>query len=42
MHDLDTEHADRTEEQNDSALRWGGRAGILGSLLMRLGSAPSG
>ncbi len=34
MHDLDTKQADRTEEQNDSALRWGGRAGILGSLLM--------
>ncbi len=34
MHDLDTKQADRTEEQNDSALRWGGRAGIFGSLLM--------
>jgi hypothetical protein len=34
MHDLDTRQADRTEEQNVSALRWGGRAGILGSLLM--------
>jgi hypothetical protein len=34
MHDLDTKEADLTEEQNASALRWGGRAGILGSLLM--------
>jgi hypothetical protein len=34
MHDLDTYEADLTETQNASALRWGGRAGILGSLLM--------
>jgi hypothetical protein len=34
MHDLDTYEADLTERQNASALRWGGRAGILGSILM--------
>lgn len=34
MNDLDTEEADLTEEQDASALRWGGRAGILGSILM--------
>jgi hypothetical protein len=34
MHDLDTKEAQLTEEQNASALRWGGRAGILGSILM--------
>jgi hypothetical protein len=34
MHDLDTKQADPTEQQNASALRWGGRAGILGSILM--------
>ena len=34
MHDLDAKQADRTEEHNDSAPRWEGRAGILGSLLM--------
>jgi hypothetical protein len=34
MHDVRTKEADLTEERSDSALRWGGRAGILGSLLM--------
>jgi hypothetical protein len=34
MHDLATRQADPTEEQHASGLRWGGRAGILGSLLM--------
>jgi hypothetical protein len=34
MHDLDTKQADLTEQQNDTSLRWGGRAGILGSILM--------
>jgi hypothetical protein len=34
MHDLDTKEAHLTEAQNASALRWGGRAGILGSILM--------
>jgi hypothetical protein len=34
MHDLDTDDADLTERQNASALHWGGRAGILGSILM--------
>ena len=34
MHDLHTKEADLTERQTDSALRWGGRAGILGSILM--------
>jgi hypothetical protein len=34
MHDLHTKEADLTEGQTDSTLRWGGRAGILGSILM--------
>jgi hypothetical protein len=34
MHDLDTDEAVLTEAQNANGLRWGGRAGILGSILM--------
>jgi hypothetical protein len=34
MHDLRTRKPDLTEEQTDSALRWGGHAGIAGSVLM--------
>ena len=34
MHDLGTKEADLTEGQTHSTRRWGGRAGILGSLLM--------
>ena len=34
MNDLHTKEADLTERQTDSTLRWGGLAGILGSLLM--------
>jgi hypothetical protein len=34
MHDLHTKEAALTRERTDSTLRWGGRAGILGSILM--------
>jgi hypothetical protein len=34
MHDLHTKEADLSDGQAGSILRWGGRAGILGSILM--------
>ncbi len=34
MHDVRTKEADLTEGQNHRALRWEGRAGMLGSILM--------